>query len=267
MFADARHGGVFRLGLDGSTSMIVEHRRGIGGLVLHDDGGLVVTGRNLAYKAAGRQTAVLVDRDEEQQRFGFNDLTTDGRGRIYAGSVAFNGMEADLGAVKVAAGSIYLVELDGSVRRVADDIKICNGVALSPDGATLYMSDTGRQVVFAYDVDPESGDLSNRRVLLQTAQGRPDGIAVAQDGTIWLALAFAGKVVRYDASGQERETIDLPTPMVTSLCFARGDAQTLYIVTGVEERGSTDRAHVFSIETDVPGAAVAPARVRVAQAA
>ena len=89
-YSDVPNGGVFRLDVDGGVSVQFPHRRGIGGMALHEAGGLVVGGRNLAFKAfAGGPSLVLLDNDVTDHAIGFNDFTTDPRGRIWAGSLAF----------------------------------------------------------------------------------------------------------------------------------------------------------------------------------
>src|SRR5678815_1284248 len=88
LFSDVPNGGVFCLSPSGQVSTVVEHRKGIGGMALHADGGLIVSGRNIGYKGpASADTVVLLDRDADAGVVGFNDLTTDAAGRIYVGSL------------------------------------------------------------------------------------------------------------------------------------------------------------------------------------
>ncbi len=91
VFSDVVFGGVFAVQpMDSSSEVrtVFEHRRGIGGMALHEAGGLVVSGRNIAYKPFdGGPTITLLDRDEEAGLVGFNDFTTDAFGRIYAGGL------------------------------------------------------------------------------------------------------------------------------------------------------------------------------------
>jgi sugar lactone lactonase YvrE len=78
LFADAGKGGAFLLNRKGVVSTVFEHRRGIGGMAWHEQGGLIVSGRNVAYKAPGAAaTIVLLHKDPDHGLVGFNDLTTD----------------------------------------------------------------------------------------------------------------------------------------------------------------------------------------------
>lgn len=269
-FADARNGGVYSLSPAGSVGVVVEHRRGIGGLVLHERGGFVVTGRNVAYKRPSTNgtpapTLVLLDRDEGAHRFGFNDLTVDARGRVYVGSLGMNALEADLGDPGLPSGAVFLIDGGGGVREVAGDIRLANGMAFSADGRTLYLSDSVRRVVFRLTVDVDSGSLTERSVLITfgVAEGIPDGLAVAEDGSIWVAHAYGGKVVRYTASGQVMESLRLPVPMVTSLCFGGPARRTLFIVTGTERLATDASAFVYSVDVDVCGIEVLRARTPI----
>lgn len=265
-FSDARNGGVLSIAPDGSVKTVIAHRRGIGGVALHEDGGCVVSGRTVAYKkfdvaGAAQPTITLIDRDESINRVGFNDLTTDARGRVYVGSMAFVALDADIDDPNLPPGAFWLIDTDGSVRRVADDIKVTNGTAISADGRILYLSDSGRRVVFAFDVDPATGSLGKRSVFCEYKAGVPDGMAIADDGSLWLTLAYAGKIIRYSKAGVAMQTFEVPNPMVTSLCFGGRDGRTLYVVTGTEGKDPKDKAYVYSTLVDVAGIAVPRARV------
>jgi D-xylonolactonase len=88
LFSDVLFGGVYALGRDGRVSTVFEHRRGIGGMALHEAGGLVVSGRNISFKGFdGSATLTLLDSDVDNGNVGYNDLTTDVEGRIYVGSL------------------------------------------------------------------------------------------------------------------------------------------------------------------------------------
>jgi gluconolactonase len=218
-----------------------------------------VTGRNVAHKPPVGDTVVLLDRDASVQRVGFNDLTADERGRVYVGALGVVAIEADLNDPHLPSGCLYLIETDGTARIVADDIRLTNGVAISPDGRRLYLADSGRRMVFQFDVDMSTGDLRNRQPYLEDTEGVPDGIAVAEDGSVWIAHAYAGKVMRYSTDSRPMQSIEVPVDMVTSLCFGGHDMRTVFIVTGIEKPDAGGDAYVYSIEVDVAGAPVGAA--------
>jgi sugar lactone lactonase YvrE len=262
IFSDALNGGVYCLDRSGRVATVVEHRRGIGGLALHKDGGLIVSGRNVAYKGpAARETVVLLDRDEEHGIVGFNDLTTDARGRIYVGSLGSSPLDpAQRRSPK--PGWLHVIDTDGSSRRIAENIRLTNGLGFSPDGRYLYHSDSLANIVGVYDVR-QDGSVGPRGTFGCVDEGVPDGLAVSADGAVWVAAARGGTVVVFEPDGRERERIHCPLPMVTSLCFGGDDLRDLYIVTGAEGGGGHDAGSVFRLRVAVAGLPVPPAQVRL----
>lgn len=260
IFSDVVNGGAFCLARDGSVSQVIEHRRGMGGMALHADGGLIVSGRNISYKPdGGGPTRVLLADDPDNGRLGFNDLTTDAAGRIYAGGLGFRPVGAD---DEPKPGDLYCIDLDGSARAVGHDVLLTNGLGFSPDGKSLYHSESLRNLVRVYDV-ADDGDLSLHRTFAKVEPGVPDGLAVAEDGSVWVAVAHGSRVQVFNPDGSTRAEIPCPLPMVTSLCFGGDDLRTLYVVTGSDDSGRDNAGTVFQIPVDVPGLPVPPARVRL----
>ncbi len=260
LFSDVLFGGVFCLAADGEVSEVFPHRKGIGGMSLHAEGGMVVSGRNISFKSfAGGDTVTLLERDEAAGLVGFNDITTDAKGRIYAGGLGSSPVFED--GREPASENLYLIDLDGSSRAVAEDVRLTNGLGFSPDGSTLYHSDSLRRAVCCYSVAAD-GSLGAKQVFAETQTGVPDGLVVAEDGSVWVALAGGGKgVAVYDADGSFKRHIEIPHPMCTSVCFGGDDLRDLYIVSGSEGLEGDKRGGVFRVRTEVAGVPVAPARV------
>jgi D-xylonolactonase len=262
IFSDVPNGGVYCLSRAGTIETVVGHRRGIGGMALHEDGGLIVSGRNVAYKGpARRETVPLLDRDLELGIVGFNDLTTDTTGRIYVGSLCSSPFDRE-SQQRPKPGWLHVIDTDGSSRRLADNILLTNGLGFSPDGTRLYHSDSRANIVGVYDVRPDGG-VGPRRTFARVEDGVPDGLAVSVDGAVWVAAARGGAVIVFDPAGRERERIRCPLPMVTSVCFGGDDLTTLYIVTGAEGGGGENAGSIFRITVGVAGLPVPPARVRI----
>ena len=260
MYSDVLLGGVYCLSETGEVSDVFAHRKGIGGMSLHVDGGLVVSGRNIGYKAFnGGDTITLLERDEAQGLVGFNDITTDGDGRVYAGGLGSSPVFED--GREPAAENLYLIDLDGSSRVVGEDVRLTNGLGFSPDGKTLYHSDSLRRAVCCYSVEAD-GSLGPKETFVVTEKGVPDGLVVSEDGAVWVALAGGGKgVAVYDPDGGLREHIEIPHPMCTSVCFGGDDLKDLYIVSGSEGLDGDRAGGIFKVRTAVAGLPVAPARV------
>ncbi len=259
MFSDVLNGGVFCLDPGGNVGSVFEHRRGIGGMALHEAGGLVVSGRNVSYKPFdGGDTVLLLDRDPDAGNVGYNDLTTDAAGRIYVGSLGASPVFAD--GREPAAGDLWMIDLDGSARIVGREIWLTNGLGFSPDGQTLYHSDSSVRTVWRYAV-AGNGELGAKEVFVRTETGVPDGLAVAEDGSVWVAVAGGHGVAVFDAAGSQRRLVEIPEPMCTSVCFGGDDLADLYVVSGSEGSGGEKGGAVHRVRVDVAGCPVAPARV------
>ena len=261
LFSDVMFGGVYCLAGDGQVSEVFPHRRGIGGMALHAAGGLIVSGRNISFKPFdGGATVTLLDRDEAGGNVGYNDLTADGEGRIYAGSLGASPVFED--GREPRAGDLYLIGPDGTARVVGHDIQLTNGLGFSPDGKLLYHSDSGRQTVFRYSVAGD-GSLGEKRPFVATERGVPDGLAVSEDGAVWVALAGASGVGVYEPDGTARDFLAIPEPMCTSVCFGGADLKDLYVVSGSDGTDSDRAGAIHKTRTAVAGLPVPSARVPV----
>ena len=230
LYSDVPNGGVFRLAKDGSLSQQVPKRRGIGGMALHADGGLIMGGRDIvASDIDGTNMSVLLAGADTEAGVGFNDLTTDSAGRIYVGDLGFR----VFGGGEPKPGFLHVIDLDGSDRVISDGIMLTNGLGFSPDGKRLYHSDARSDVVRVYDV---------------LADGSVSG---------WTPFAEIS-----EPDGRLRERVPVPLPMVTSVCFGGDDLQDLYVVTGSRGGPTENCGSVFVMRAPVAGLPVAPARVR-----
>jgi sugar lactone lactonase YvrE len=259
-FSDVLGGGVYLLGRTDNVSLAVPKRRGVGGMALHAEGGLVAGGRDIVHVSlADHSMQVLFDQKGADGAVGFNDLTTDAKGRIYVGSIAF----AIFRGEEPKPGNLYVIDLDGRVRRISDGILLTNGLGFSSDGRLLYHSDARRELVRVYDV-LDDGSVGPWRAFAALGPGSvPDGLKVAADGSVWVADAHGGRVAVFGPDGRHRRDIPVPRPMVTSLCFGGDDLRDLYIVTGSRGGPSESCGTVYRLRSDVAGLPLPPARVRL----
>lgn len=253
IFSDVTNGGVYRLDGNGEVTGIIPKRRGVGGIVLHEDGGLVVSGRNICHVKDGVST-ILFD-DEEIP--GFNDMHVDSEGRIYFGSLRSNAFIPG----KRIAGELWRLGLDGKAEQLYDDILLTNGIGFSPNGATIYHSDTGRNHIVAHDIGTTVG---NRRTFATLERGAPDGLAVDSEGCIWVAAYGGGCVSRFSPAGELIEHLQVPATAVTSLCMGGPDGRDLYIVTA-DNQDQDLLGSIFRARMDAPGVPTPMAKVQVSQ--
>ncbi len=187
------------------------------GYAFHEGGGFVVVNSEGIWMWDGKTAPVNIATQVDGNLCRMNDCATDPSGRLLAGSYYFEGVTPGF-----RLGHLMLVDLDGSVRIVDEGIQLANGIGFSPDGRTLYFTDSLARIIYAYDYDVNSGSVRNRRpfVKVPLTEGLPDGLTVDADGFVWSAQWFGGCVVRYDPGGAVERKVALPARQITSLAFA-----------------------------------------------
>jgi sugar lactone lactonase YvrE len=242
-FSDVLGGGVHRWSPDGGVDTVVPKRRGIGGMCLHADGGLVVSGRDVVHvKDGDSRTVFALDGVA-----GFNDLATDSEGRVYAGTLRFMPF-ADETPVP---GEIWRIDCVGEAAELFGGIEWANGIGFSPDERTIYSCDYARGEILAHDLT-DGGEATGQRVFAHSPSGAADGLAVDSEGAVWVALGSGGSVGRFRPDGSLDREVDVPADFVSSICFAGNDHRDLYITTV---------GALFRTRVAVPGLPVEPATV------
>ena len=225
----------------------------IGCFALCEQGGFIAGLRSGFVKIESMEGGLTAIADPESDKpwQRFNDGRCDGAGRFIAGT---------LNPRKDAySGHFYSLEND-QVRRLVGENWTSNGLAFSPDGTTLYYSDTPRHTIFACDYNLETGDVGEQRLFAQFPHGwgRPDGASVDSQGNYWVALYAGGRVVQVSPKGEILNTIAIPAKNPTMVTFGGPDLKTLMITT--TQAGSLEEAEqyplsgsIFSVDVDVAG--------------
>jgi sugar lactone lactonase YvrE len=119
-------------------------------------------------------------------------------------------------------GALYRITADGRIERKGEGYAVSNGLAWSPDGRTMYHSDSTAGIIEAWDFDVATGGMSNHRQFakLTSEDGRPDGAATDIDGNYWSAGPSAGCINRFSPTGALLEKLPFPVPGPTMPCFA-----------------------------------------------
>ena len=164
-----------------------------------------------------------------------NDVVVRRDGQVYFSDPA---SAAVLEPRQLDFNGVYHVTPDGKVTLVTK-VTRPNGVALTPDGKTLYVDDTTDRKVVAFDLDAE-GNASNERVFLSGLNGGPDGLRVAANGNVYIAT---GPVVVYSPEGKLIRTIRLPE-LAANVEFGGPHLKTLYI---------TARTSVYRVRVEDQG--------------
>jgi sugar lactone lactonase YvrE len=183
-----------------------------------------------------------------------NDGAVGPDGRFYAGSLNFDVLDAP-------DGCLYRVDIDGSIATIETGIVLPNGIAFSPDGKTMYVTEMFAHRILAFDFDARKGAVSRRRALVTVpeAEGLPDGLIVDAEGFLWSAHWQGFRVTRYDPDGRKAGHVDVPAPTATCMAFGGLDLGTLYITTA--KKGLTPEqideypqaGDLFALETGVRG--------------
>lgn len=166
-----------------------------------------------------------------------HECHTDRQGRLWVGAY-----DHDFRIDNRDTARGYYFRLDGNVLTpMIDQITVANGLAFSPDGRTLYAGNSPTRIVDAWDLDPATGDISNRRrfLTLPDGEGFLDGATIDSEGGYWLALFAYGEIRRYLPDGRLDRTIALPFSNPTKPAFGGPDLGTLYITT-TKLRGRAD---------------------------
>jgi D-xylonolactonase len=252
VFSDVLGGGVYRADSSGAVETLVPKRRGVGGIALHADGGVVCSGRDIVHVRDGVTRTLF----SIPGLPGWNDLCTDAAGRVYAGALRFAVFDPNAQPVP---GECYRIEKEGDAQLVYGGVLHANGIGFSPDGRTLYHSDTRAGVIFVHDLD-RSGQATARRTWEMTG-GQPDGLAVDVNGGVWVASAGGSRVDRYLPNGRVERSLAVPARIVTSVCFAGSDRRDLIVTTADHSAEPDRRGCVLRTRVDVAGAPVHPVRI------
>jgi len=250
-FSDVTKGGVYRRGPDGSIDTVVPRRRGVGGIALHADGGLVISGKNICHVKDGT-TRILFARDDAP---GFNDLFTDPQGRVYTGTMKTDPFKLEGDRV---AGECWRIDAEGKAAQLYGGVLLTNGIGFAPDGKTIYHCDTARACVLVHELDA-AGRATPKPPI--GVEGGPDGLAVDAEGGIWVALYRAGAVQRYLPNGKPEVRLEVPARAVTSLCFGGDDLRDLYVVSADNAADPARGGSIFRTRSEVAGMPAPFARI------
>jgi sugar lactone lactonase YvrE len=153
----------------------------------------------------------------------FNDGKCDPQGRLWVASMD--------DAILAPSGAVWRVGHDLAARRMAGGHIVGNGFGWSPDGRTMYFTDSENRVIVAYDFDGADGTIANRRTFATVAPeaGYPDGLTVDAEGGVWSAHWDGWRITRYRPDGTVDQVVEMPVPRPTCLAFGGPDLDRLYV--------------------------------------
>jgi len=222
----------------------VDRVTAVGRTDFRDTVGAAVPASNGGHLVAAHDRCVLVSPDgtrrssepllDRSAQLRLNDAAVDPAGRLLVGSVALDHRDG--------SAALFRLESDGTHTVLRDGLNLANGIAWSPDGATLYLVDSVPGVVWSAAYDVDSGEASGWTPLLTEFGGLPDGVSVDSEGRLWVAVWNGSEVACFAPTGERIHTVDLPVPHVTAVAFVGPRRDRLLITSARDELDAEARA-------------------------
>lgn len=198
---------------------------------------LGVQGGLASYDLTKEKFIWLLDIEKEQFDHRTNDGAVDSEGRLWIGTMHRQ--------FEKGAGSLYCVDNNFSVQRKITGVTISNGLAWSLDNSRMYFIDTPTQTVQSFLFDAETGNIQFEKIAItiDKKMGSPDGMAIDEEGMLWIAQWDGFGVYRWDpVKGKLLDKIDVPVPQVSSCAFGGDNMDELIITTARENFTEEDAA-------------------------
>ena len=225
-WVDLMAGWVHRLDPERRTNRSFEVGQPLGAAALRESGGLVLAMRDGFATMDDTGAIDLIaptEADQPDQRM--NDGKCDRSGRFWAGTTSL--------VFKPGSSTLYRLDTDHSVTAVVSGMTLSNGLGWSPDDSTMYVIDSFERRLDAYDFDAASGSVTGQRILVTFPEGPalPDGMAVDDEGYLWVAMYAGGALHRYAPNGALDRVLPVPASQPTSCAFGGADYGDLYVTT------------------------------------
>ena len=263
-FTDIISQRIMKLGVDGVLSTYRQSSNVANGLLIDAEGRLIAC-EGAAFERPGVKLTgtprvtrtdlktgtieVLADRYEGKPLVGPNDVTIDGRGRLYF--------------TELNGAAVYRIDAPGKVARIlaAPDVRSPNGIQISPDDRKLYLVESnqgqgGPRLIRSYDLQPD-GTVRNMRVLYDFSPGRSaDGMSIDTQGNLYASagmnqlrgtsetLDTKTGVYVISPDGKLLKFFPIPEDFITNNAFGGPDMKTLYVTAGKT---------LYKLKTDIAG--------------
>jgi gluconolactonase len=195
---------------------------------------------------------VLADRYDGRPLNSPNDLCIDRRGRIYFTDPRYGSLEG----IEQGKMAVYRLDPDGTLTRVIDDVRVPNGILISPDNRSLYVADNSPEpdhprLLIVYDIQPDDS-VTRRKVLHNFGASRGiDGMVMDTEGNLWATAEEGARTGVYVFSSEGRLLHFIHTPETATNCtFGGRDLKTLYVTAGTS---------LYRIRTNATGFLTYPA--------
>jgi len=211
-----------------STHNTIQLDQDVGTIVLRKSGGAMLSltkGFASLDLTTGKYTIIASPDADPRNRY--NDGKCDPQGRFWAGTME----NAETGLL---IGGLYVLDASHQAHKKLGDIGVSNGICWSADSKTMYYIDSSLRRVDSFSFDPATGDISNRKTIVNIPEGDgwPDGMTIDADGNIWVAHWAGWKVTQWDPNtGKLLRTVKIPVSKVSSVAFGGPGLDELYVTT------------------------------------
>jgi sugar lactone lactonase YvrE len=208
----------------------------VGSLAVASTGGVIFGTRSgvVHFDLQTGSATTLYDLHADQPHHRCNDGKCDRQGRFWTGTLN--------DSTQAPEGGVFCVTRNG-LRKILSDIRIPNSIAWSPDGSTMYFTDSPDRLIYSFAFDIETAELSNRRVFARIAPPAvPDGSTVDAEGYLWNAEYDGWRLVRYAPDGAIDRVVDLPVQRPTSCAFGGDYLETLFITSASQDLNRNELA-------------------------
>ncbi len=223
----------------------------LGGFTIQADGKLLLFGRNGAVRTwHDGIVETVVEGIEAEQGCSFNDVIADPKGRVFCGTMPGKGH----------LGSLYRLDLDGSITHLFGGIGCSNGMGFTADLKQMYYTDSTPGKIYVFDYDVVTGSITNRRDLVSvdtSKDGLPDGMTVDADDNLWSARWDGSSVYQFAPDGTQLDRIILPALKVSSVTFGGDDLMDMYVTSAIGAEGKAGQGEgaggLFRLRPGVKG--------------
>ena len=161
-----------------------------------------------------------------------NDGASDIKGRFWFGTMQ-NNLDEEGQDIPITknSGSLYRLNTDLTLDKIESNLGIPNTFIWNPDNTKFYFTDSMEGIIYSYDFNEKSGEITNKTKFATFNRGIPDGSTMDSEGFVWNCRWGGSCVVRFDPLGRVDRVLEVPIANVTNCVFGGKDLKTLFITT------------------------------------
>ena len=188
---------------------------------------------------------------EENNRF--NDVIAAPKGRVLCGTMSINTANCDKN------GTLYILETNGSIKPIIENLSISNGMGFNQKENLLYHTASLDKTIYQYNYSVSNGSISNKTVFAKTnhPESLPDGMTVDSEDNIWSANWDGSSLHKYEPNGEKVLEVNLPVKKVSSLTFGGKNYSDIFVTTAtngnLQEEEGEGAGGVFQITSKTKG--------------